>query len=174
MPKKIKLRTLTKEEEQAIRRIANSRKMEIRLVKRAQILVKMLDDPDLPAFKAGQMVGFSSPTIGIKWVQRFNERGMAGLKDNPRSGRKRTHTEQVRSSLLDMVLQKPRSLGYPYELWTLERVQRAFEEQFGIHLSDSTIWTWVEAEGFRWRKQESWFREAEKHDPEFVQKRGSS
>lgn len=174
MPKKIKLRTVTKEEEQAIRQIANSRKMETRLVKRAQILAKKLEDPDMPAYKAGHLVGFSSPTIGIKWVQRFNEQGLAGLKDQPRTGRKRTHTEQVRSSLLDLVLQKPGSLGYPYELWTLERVQRAFKERSGIHLSDSTIWTWVEEEGFRWRKQESWFREPEKHDPEFVEKRGSS
>ena len=42
----------------------------------------------------------------------------------------------------------------------------------GLHLSDSTIWTWVEGEGFRWRKQESWFHEPEKHDPEFAEKRG--
>jgi transposase len=54
----------------------------------------------------------------------------------------------------------------------LERLQRAFKERQGVHLSDSTIWTWVEAEGFRWRKQESWFHEPEKHDPEFAEKRG--
>jgi transposase len=174
MPKRIKLRTLTKEDEKEIRRIANSRKTENRLVKRAQILVNMLDDPDLPAFKSGHLVGFSSPTIGPKWVQRYNERGLTGLLDKPRSGRKRTHAEKTRSALLDLVLQKPRTLGYPFELWTLERVQRAFKERVGIHLSDSTIWNWVEEEGFRWRKQESWFHEPEKHDPEFVEKRGSS
>lgn len=85
-----------------------------------------------------------------------------------------THSQETRSALLDLALQKPRSLGYPFELWTLERLQRAFKERQGVHLSDSTIWTWVEAEGFRWRKQESWFHEPEKHDPEFVEKRGSS
>lgn len=112
--------------------------------------------------------------MGIRWVRRFNEAGVAGLLDAERSGRPLTHDQEIRSALLDLALQKPRRLGYPFELWTLERLQIAFAERQGVHLSDSTIWTWVEAEGFRWRKQESWFHEAEKHDPEFVEKRGSS
>ena len=110
--------------------------------------------------------------MGIHWLKRFNEEGIAGLMDAERTGRPATYSQEIRSNLLDLALQKPRSLGYPFELWTLERLQRAFKERHGVHLSDSTIWTWVEAEGFRWRKQESWFHEPEKHDPEFVQKKG--
>jgi len=44
----------------------------------------------------------------------------------------------------------------------------------GVHLSDSTIWTWMAEEGFEWKRQESWFHEAEKHDLQFVEKRGAS
>ena len=62
---------------------------------------------------------------------------------------------------------------YPFELWTLERLQRAFKERQGVHLSDSTIWTWMEEEGFQWKRQQNWFHEAEQHDPEFVEKRGA-
>ena len=61
-----------------------------------------------------------------------------------------------------------------FKLWTLERLQTAFQERHGIHLSDSTIWEWLEADGLEWKRQESWFHEAEKHDPEFVEKRGAS
>jgi transposase len=78
----------------------------------------------------------------------------------------------LRSELINLALQKPGSLGYPFELWTLERLQDAFEERAGVHLSDSTIWSWMEAEGFSWKRQQSWFRDVEKHDPEFVEKRG--
>jgi len=46
-----------------------------------------------------------------------------------------------------------------------------FEERQKIHLSDSTIWEWMEAEGLEWKRQQSWFHNAEKHDPEFVEKR---
>lgn len=174
MPKRIKLRTLTKEEEQEIRRLANSRTEPMQLVMRSRVIAAMLDDPTLAASKAGEQVGYKGAPMGILWVKRFNEHGLEGLLDAPRSGRPVTHSQEVRSALLDLALQKPRSLGYPFALWTLERLQTAFKERTGTHLSDSTIWSWVEGEGFRWRKQESWFREPEKHDPEFAEKRGSS
>jgi transposase len=172
MPKRIKLRTLTSEEEQEIRRLAKSRKESMRIIQRARIIMAMLDNPELAASRAGEQVGFKGAPMGIHWVKRFNELGMAGLMDGDRSGRPPTHSQETRSALLDLAMQKPRSLGYPFELWTLERLQRAFKERHGLHLSDSTIWTWVEAEGFRWRKQESWFHEPQKHDPEFAEKRG--
>ena len=60
--------------------------------------------------------------------------------------------------MIDLALQKPRSLGYPFEVWTLGRLQTAFTEKTGIHLSDSTIWEWLKEEGLRWKCQQSWFR----------------
>ena len=42
-----------------------------------------------------------------------------------------------------------------------------------LHLSDSTIWTWLDEDGLEWKRQQSWFHDAEKHDPEFVEKRGA-
>ena len=174
MPKRIALRTLTAKEEVEVRRLARSRKQSMRMVQRARVIEAMLDDPSLPASRAGMQAGFAGASPGIQWVRRFNEAGLAGLQDSERPGRPPTHSQETRSALLDLALQKPRNLGYPFELWTLERLQRAFKERHGIHLSDSTIWTWVEAGGFRWRKQESWFHEPERHDPEFAEKRGSS
>lgn len=174
MPKRIELRTLTTEEETEIRRIANSRKESMRLVQRARVIEAIIDDPNLAPSRAGEQAGFKGAPRGIHWVKRFNEDGLSGLLDEERSGRPPTHSQETRRALLDLALQKPRSLGYPFELWTLERLQRAFKERHEVHLSDSTIWSWVEAEGFRWRKQESWFHEPERHDPEFVEKRGSS
>lgn len=171
MPKRIKLRTLTSEDEKQIRRLASSRTAAARLVQRARTIVQILDEPGLSATASGVRAGFSS-VMGAFWVRRFNEAGLAGLEDEPRAGRPPTHDQKVHSALINLALQKPRSLGYPFELWTLARLQEAFEEREGIHLSDSTIWTWMEAEGFSWKRQESWFREPEKHDPEFVEKRG--
>ncbi len=53
MPKRIHLRTVTAEEEAAIRRLAASRKEPARLVQRAQVIVAMLDDPELTAVRRG-------------------------------------------------------------------------------------------------------------------------
>ena len=173
MPKRICLRALAAEEKVEIQRLAASRKESIRLVQRARIIAAMDEDSELTATEAGLRAGFKSNAIGPMWVKRFNGEGLAGLHDRPRPGRKPTHSQEVRSALISLALQKPRSLGYPFELWTLERLQRAFEERHGVHLSDSTIWTWMDEEGFKWKRQQSWFHEAKKHDPEFVEKRGA-
>jgi transposase len=134
----------------------------------------MLEDNHLYASDAGLKGGFASVVSGPEWVRRFNEKGIAGLEDQPRRGRQPTHSQEVHSQLVSLATQKPKSLGYPFVLWTLERLQIAFEERHHIHLSDSTLWEWLAAEGLEWKRQESWFHEAEKHDPQFVEKRGAS
>ena len=174
MRKAIKLRTLTTEEESEIRQLAASRKAPHRLVQRAKVIVAMLEEPKLHATQAGLRVGFLSEQSGVDWVKRFNREGLAGLEDKPKVGRPVTHTQNIRGSLIGLVRQKPESLGYPFKLWTVERLQTAFQEREGLHLSTSTIWEWVESEGLRWKRQESWFHEAEKHDPDFAEKRGRS
>jgi transposase len=173
LAKKLELRALTSEEEQALRKLAGSRTAPARLVQRAQVLVAMLDEPEIGAMEAGRRAGFSGQS-GCTWVKRFNEGGLEVLEDAPRGGRPPTHPPEVRSKLVSLALQKPRSLGLPFELWTLERLQREFKAREGVHLSDSTIWTWLDEEGLQWKRQQTWFHEAEKHDPEFVEKRGSS
>jgi len=174
MRKAIKLRTLTAEEETEVRRLAASRKEPHNLVQRAKLIVALMDDPKLYATHAALQVGFRGEQTGVNWVRRFNAEGLAGLQDKPKAGRPPTHAQSVRSALVKLARTKPESLGYPYKLWTLERLQTAFQEREGVHLSDSTIWEWVEAEGFRWKRQESWFHDAEKADPEFMEKRGAS
>ncbi len=54
--------------------------------------------------------------------------------------------------------------------WVKRFNAEGIAERQGVHLSDSTIWEWVETEGLRWKRQESWFHDAEKADPEFVEK----
>jgi transposase len=172
MPKRIALRAVTAEEKSEIERLAKAHSEPMRRVMRARVVAALLAEPGLPATEAGVRAGLSGVT-GVKWVTRFNAKGLAGLEDEPRPGRPPTHDEQVRSHLIDLALQKPSSLGEPYALWTLGRLQRAFKERYGLHLSDSTIWTWLDEEGVQWKRQQSWFHEAEQHDPEFAEKRGA-
>lgn len=174
MRKRVLLRNLTVEEAAEVRRLAASRKEAIRLVQRARIIALLLEDPALYASAAALKAGFSSAAVGVLWVKRFNTQGLAGLQDKPRPGRQPVHTPETRSALVSLATQKPATLGYPFQLWTLERLQNAFAERQGIHLSDSTIWEWLAAEGLEWKRQQSWFHDAEKHDPQFVEKRGAS
>lgn len=173
MAKKLELRSMSAEEEHGLRKLAASRTAPARLVQRAKVLLAMLDEPEIGAMEAGRRAGFSGQS-GCAWVRRFNEGGLEDLEDAPRGGRPPTHSPEVRSKLVCLATQKPRSLGLPFELWTLERLQREFKDREDLHLSDSTIWTWLREEGLHWKRQQTWFHDAEKHDPEFVEKRGSS
>lgn len=174
MPKRIQLRAMSGDEEQAIRKLAHARKESAEVVRRARLLEYLLDHPGIPASQAGKEVGFAGGGAGIEWVKRFNAEGISGLSNRPKPGRPVTHTEEVRSQALSLALQKPSGLGYPFAMWTLERLQVALREQHNLHLSRSTIWEWLEAEGLEWKRQQSWFHEPEQHDSEFVEKRGPS
>lgn len=171
MAKKLTLRPVAPEEERELRALAASRTASARRVERAKILVRLLDEPELGAMEAGRRAGVSGRT-GCIWVKRFNTGGLEVLEDAPRAGRPPTHPPEVRSALVSLAVQKPRSLGLPFELWTLERLQREFKQREGVHLSDSTIWTWLKEEGLHWKRQQSWFHDAHRHDAEFVEKRG--
>ena len=174
MPKKLRLREVSEKERGEIARLVRSRTAPVRLVQRARVIQGMLADPKLSAAKAGRLAGYKGDFSGQLWVNRFNQQGLAGLQDEPRPGHPRVHSEETRSKLVSLALQKPRTLGYPYQLWTLERLQIAFEGRAGIHLSDSTIWTWLAEEGLEWKRQQSWFQGVQRHDSQFVEKRGAS
>ena len=53
------------------------------------------------------------------WLKRYMAEGIAGLADAPRSGVRPKVTPAYRAQLLEIVRQRPRSLGQPYSLWTL-------------------------------------------------------
>jgi hypothetical protein len=44
------------------------------------------------------------------------------------------------------------ALGYPFALWTLDRLQEAFFEREEVYLATSTMWERVEAKGLKWRR----------------------
>jgi transposase len=174
MPKRVRLRSVSEQEQAQLRKLVASRTAPVRLVQRARLIQAMLDDPSFSAAEAARSVGFDNPDAGARWVRRFNEGALAALEDRPRSGRPAEHDQVLRGKLVSLALQKPRSLGYPFALWTLERLQGAFHEREGVHLASSTIWEYIEAEGLTWKRQQSWFHEPQRHDPEFVEKRGLS
>ena len=104
------------------------------MVQRARVIRALLEEPSLSATAAGRRAGFTREDAGPLWARRFNAGGVAALRDAPRSGRPPTHTPDVRSRLIALAVQEPRTLGHPFALWTLERLQRAFEAAHGVHL----------------------------------------
>lgn len=65
--------------------------------------------------------------------------GIEGLKDLPMPGPPPKITEGDREHLLAVVRRRPRSLGQPYSMWTLQRLADYMAEQTGIRASIETV-----------------------------------
>ena len=169
MPKLLGVRALTAQEEQTIGRLVRSRTAPVRVAERARIIDLATRGWRLPRIAAE--VGVSERTVR-RWVTRFNAQGLAGLADAPRPGRPATYPPEAVGELIAASLSDPQALGLPFGSWTLDRLAAYLHEEKGIAIKRSRIGAILQAEGLRWRTQETWF--GERPDPAFAEKRGPS
>jgi transposase len=165
----LSVRALTAQEANELKRLAHSRTAPHRVVLRAQSIWAGAQGTTVPAI--ARQVGLSGVRVRA-WIHRFNAHGLAGLADAARSGRPRRHDETTRGMVIALARTKPQSLGMPFALWTLARLQQAFDERHRLHITPATIWKWLKAEGLVWKRQQSWFHVTV--DAAFAKKRGRS
>jgi transposase len=165
----LRVRPLTAAEADALKRFASSRTAPHRVVQRAQLVWASAHGETVPVI--ARQVGLSAFRVRA-WLHRFDRHGLAGLADAPRSGRPRQHDETARGTVVALARTRPRSLGLPFALWTLARLQQALQERHGLLVTPATIWKWLQAEGLVWKRQQSWFQVTV--DVAFAEKRGPS
>lgn len=160
---------MTAEEAAEVKRLANSRAEPAGAVGRARIVRLSGEGERVPAI--AEELRVSEGTVRL-WIKRFNERGLPGLADLPRSGKPPVYTTEQVGEVIAASLTDPRTLDLPFASWTLDRLEAYLNEEKGIPIKRSRIGEILQAEGLRWRAQETWF--GERVDPEFAVKRGSS
>jgi transposase len=165
----VRLRTLTDEEQQVLKRLARSRTAPARTVERAKMLVLAHDGRS--ADRIGRTLGCGGETVRRR-LKRFNEVGLAALNDAPRAGRRTTYTPEDIGLVVATALTKPVALGLPFASWTLDRLSAYLRETKQFGMKRSRIAEVLAAEGLRWRQEETWF--SERVDPAFEEKRGPS
>ena len=165
----IRLRALTDEEQKTITRWSRSRTEPARRVERATIIRLASEGLGVPQV-AGEL-GLCEAAVR-KWIKQFNASGLAGLEDAPRSGAPPRYTAEVTGQIVATALTPPAQLGLPFASWTYERLARYLAEQRQVRMKKTRIFEILQAEGLRWRQQETWF--GERVDPDFAKKRGRS
>jgi transposase len=165
----IRVRRMTAEEIEAIKRLAHSRTEGAAKVERAKIIWLAHEGHRVPAI--ARDLGLCEVTVRER-IKRFNEKGIDALADSARSGRPWTYTVEQVGEVIAAALTKPADLGLPFASWTLDRLEAYLNEVKLIAIKRSRIDEILITEGLRWRKQESWF--GERVDPEFAEKRGLS
>ena len=108
-----------------------------RLRTRAQ-MVLLSAEQGLKVPQIAVIVRESEATV-LRWLKRYRAEGLEGLQDAPRPGRPAEVTVVYRTELLAAVRRRPRGLGLPFSLWTLERLVDYLAEQTGIRVSDETV-----------------------------------
>src|SRR5690242_14035731 len=107
MPKLTQVRALTADERSQLKALAHSRTEPAGLVQRATIIWLLA---------TGQRVATVAAQLQLcdrtlrRWVYRFNDAGLAGLRAQPRSGRPPTYSQEQRSEVVAASLTAPQSL----------------------------------------------------------------
>ena len=108
-----------------------------RLRTRAQMILLALEH-GMVASDIAAIVRCSEQTVR-NWIYRFNAEGSEGLRDRPRPREPVKVTPEYQERLLHVVRRRPRAMGRPYSLWSLQRLADFMAEETGLRLSHETV-----------------------------------
>jgi transposase len=144
MRKPLEIPELTATEAEALDGLYRTTRV-VRLRTRAQIVL-LAGEQRLTAPAIAPIVREDEETVR-RWLKRWLAEGIAGLQDRPMPGGPAKLTDAYRERLLAVVRQRPRSLGEPYSLWTLQRLADYLAEVTGLRLSYETVRVALKAGG---------------------------
>jgi len=104
MARPISTLALTEIQRQQLRRITNSPTASQREVRRARIVLMRADG--IKQEEVAQRIGVNRPVVSI-WESRFRSKGMVGLRDAPRSGRRPTIDEECKGRIISEATRPP-------------------------------------------------------------------
>lgn len=108
---------LSEEDRQFLKKISNSRTEQVRYVERARIILHYADGLSSPTIAKQMHISVPNTDKCIKKALQFGIR--QALEDSKRSGRPTELTPEARAWIVSVACQKPKELGYSYELWTM-------------------------------------------------------
>jgi transposase len=125
--------TLSGEQRQELRRLA--REAVGRVSERAHFV--LLSDQGKSVPEIGALMGYSAQAV-YPWLERYQQQGIAGLYDEPRSGRPPNAPHLV-AIVQAQTGQPPWTFGYPESGWTVNGLLRHLRQRFRILISRSTL-----------------------------------
>jgi len=120
-----------------------------RVGKRAVCLLLSADG--VPDQLIAQATGLA-PNSLTRIRRRWNERGMAALKDAPRSGRPPKVNPAYRQELKDALRRGPLAYGYVFTTWSIARLNAHLQRVTGVRICNDWLRQLAHAEGFVYRR----------------------
>jgi transposase len=132
----------------ALRRVAR-RETNGRVASRLLALANALDGLDRG--EAARRAGMDRQTLR-DWVIRFNDHGIEGLRDRPKSGRPPWLDEGQMASLRALVLRGPDPERDGVSTWRAKDLCRIVAERFGVAYSENGMLRLLHDLGLSWQK----------------------
>lgn len=153
----------TDQEQEELKRMA--RREVGRVSQRAQMVLLSIRRRKIP--EIADIFGVCKPTVRF-WIHSFNEHGPVGLYDQPRSGRPRKITDEVKAEIIQLVQDDPNSAGYLATVWTVATLALALVKMIGVTVSLGAVREALHQAGLRWGRPR--LAMPNKVDPEKAQK----
>jgi transposase len=164
---------LSDEDRDFLHRLSQSRTEEYRRVERARMLLHYADGLSVP--KIAKLLNTTVPKTN-RCVDKALERGIKeALEEEQRSGRPPEITPEAKAWVISLACQKPKDLGYSYEMWTLRLLAshiREHAEKEGhsclLRLSASNVKRLLDSQDIQPHKVRYYLQ---RRDPDFDGKR---
>jgi len=92
-----------------------------------------------PLVETANLIHFS-PVSLRRWVHRWNDHGIDGLKRRMTCGRNAALSNETWVQIKEDVLRSPRSFGYEFGLWRLKEIRGHIERRYGQKYSIPWVW----------------------------------
>jgi transposase len=112
--------------------------------------------------EAARLAGMDRQTLR-DWVIRFNEGGVEGLRDRPKSGRRTWLDEGQLASLRALVLRGPDPERDRVSTWRAKDLCRIVEQRFGVAYSENGMLRLLHDLGLSWQKARPIHPEADRN-----------
>lgn len=122
------------------------------LQKRRECAIALLQAGKIPAAIARALSASRSSVS--RWCRTFKKQGRAGLRAHPIPGRPPGLSAKQKRQLERGLLKGPLAAGYKTDLWTLARIRKLIQRQFGIVYHPSHVWKLLHALGWSCQKPE--------------------
>jgi transposase len=114
-----------------------------------------------------EMLGVEENTVG-KWRRRFAKRRIAGLSDEPRSGRPPKFTARQKVRVIKKATQHPRRSGVPFSHWDSVSLARlAIDAGITESIHPTTVWRWLNDADLKPHRVQYWLQSP---DPDFEER----
>lgn len=145
---------LTAEEEQELRKLANSRNAPHVKVVRARILLAAHDHPEWSNQQISQEAGCTCRIVR-KWRRRWTEK--RSIEDLPRPGAPRRFSPEVRVQATALACSRPREEDVPFARWSNSEIARRLVALgMVVSIAPSTVGRWLASEKIRPWRYHSW------------------